>query len=511
MLRVCHPHDFDGFNYVNDETGRLGGPLGHIINNGLDFVEQFTQARALNASVVIQRSTMFNVTNANSDNYEGCLYALQSNRSDAYVGLVEYPQNIADVSQGLVVLEASLMIGSMYTKESSEPTQVLSSFAAFSISVWLMCLVNLLCLSMLLRLRNSMRRKRFYRNNYNLLYTLTHMVRLNRIRDDGFARKILFLSASVYSLIVIHCFYSSIKTELVTIKDPKVFRSYQDIINRGAMPHFARGMTYDLPFKRQDAPWYRKKLWQYSVDTFGEEEIYAELDPASFLVGAFGVLMQKSIVILDSLVMPIVPNTGCSIASRDPESFVAVANRLNDPNDSIVLSLSTQHEASQRKLSQRFFERFPNLHLESMPDFNFFTSIDPNENHYTLGVLLGKDVTARLGWLSKWFRAVIESGLELVMRDEIKSINMLDGLGNEITGIFGAKNRLRLHLVQECSSCRIIKPDLGFHPLRLQNFFSLLKLMAAAVPILFLVLAIEKISNFCKFNVRLVSFGRIAR
>lgn len=162
--------------------------------------------------------------------------------------------------------------------------------------------------------------------------------------------------------------------------------------------------------------------------------------------------------------MPIAPNTGCELASRDPDRSVAILNQFKDYAGITLPGLSDTKVEEQKEASRRFAAKYSqHLHFDSMPDYNFFTSVDPNEEKYLLGVLVSSGATEEIrSLIHKLIGLVIESGLHLAMRDEISAFNMLDGRG-EMTDLFGQVDKSRLYLAEEFKSCVIVKPDVGFH------------------------------------------------
>ena len=488
MLRICHPADFKGFYFYDKEKNNFSGPLAPLFNEGLAVVMQGIKRQVNNLTHLIEPSAIFNITSANSDNFQGCVNALQANQSDLLFAFVEYPNHSSNITQGFILFESILTIGSMYQKNvTGEISQVLNSFKSFSTSLWFMCLFTFICLASLLKMKNSLQLRG--RNRYSFLYTATHMMRLNRISGADLFRKIIFLSASVYSLVVVHYFCILIKTELVTARDPVVFRSYQDIIDRQAQPFFVRGMSYDAFFTNDNAPDFRRHLWKYATDHFQHDDLYVDLDPAQFLLSALAILMEKQVIITDTLMMPTIPASGCPIAARDPQKFIYVCNNLKDKFSHLLQSFSS--EKNVERVASRFFEQFPHLHFDSMPGFNFFTAVDPHETSYNLGVIMNQRVSKQIQLaFHRSFRRTVEAGLHLQLAWRMQGFDLMSHR-HEMLDVFGERQKSRRHLAQECESCAIIKPDTHFHPLTLLNFTSLLELMVIFLPFLSFILLLE--------------------
>ena len=260
-LRVCFPYNFKQILEYNKEKNTYEGLLGGTVGSVWDWARKVTNLRletqADDLGIGVYREEL--------GHYDGCIGELQMNRTDLILQMFPYPKDIPGVSQGLIWYETSLKFVSMYNKtELGASSQMLDSFHAFSLGVWSLCVIACLFMIMflitgeaLLQLTRSLQNMKPGRHLYEVL---VHCTRCGEIDDGGLSRRLLITSASIHALLVVHYFCSSIKTELVVIKDPLVFHSYDDIIQRGAVPLFVKGMSYDTLFKSENAEPYSKKL-----------------------------------------------------------------------------------------------------------------------------------------------------------------------------------------------------------------------------------------------------------
>ena len=132
MLRGCYPHDFEGIHVYDAEAKKFSGPVSPLSNEGLGIIAQGVRSAIQNASILIQPSASLNIEGANSENYEGCVTALQLNRSDLVLALAAHPVDAERINQELIVSESALAIGSIYDMDlKTETSQVLSSFKSF--------------------------------------------------------------------------------------------------------------------------------------------------------------------------------------------------------------------------------------------------------------------------------------------------------------------------------------------------------------------------------------------
>lgn len=197
-------------------------------------------------------------------------------------------------------------------------------------------------------------------------------------------------------------------------------------------------------------------------------------------------------MIIDSLLMPVIPNTGCAIASRDPVKFVTNINNLKSQTQGFIEAFKSQ--GVDTEFIHRFFERYPDIHFDSMPSFNFFTSVDPDEKNYLLGILISEQMSGEMkSMFGIAVHRVLEGGFHLRLKERLRDFDVLADRP-ELSDSFGEKQRSRLYLAKECASCTIIQPDLEFHPLTLGNFTSLLRLMAILLSVFLALLIIETLT-----------------
>ena len=82
---------------------------------------------------------------------------------------------------------------------------------------------------------------------------------------SGLLKKVIFITCSIFSLIVVHFFRSCIKTELVTIHPSELFTSYQDLVDNKVVPVFVKTITDYLDFKFAQPGSLKKTLWDNSL------------------------------------------------------------------------------------------------------------------------------------------------------------------------------------------------------------------------------------------------------
>lgn len=490
VLRLCHPSNFHGLYEYRESEDLFYGPFGEEERR---IIERHIKKSLVNTTVQIQSNRAVGVLDEVTNKYDGCIGMLQSNDSDLIMMMFEYPTEGDNLTQGIIAYDTSLVIGAPYTKVEGGPSaQLLDSFQSFSPGIWILCLLCPLILTIILKLRSLFRLflRRKKRNDYTFYYTVAHCVRTGEIPSHNRVNRICYLCASIFSLVVLHYFCTLIKTQLVIIKDPDLFLSYQNIIDAKAAPYFIKGTAYSSFFSRKSAPPYRKKLWKYAVDSFGEENLQVDVDPISFFLIAIKTLRKEAVMIMDAVLMPVIPGTACPINLYSTEKLKEGLSVLSDP-DRLPPLLETQDLTEEKKAYVIDFLRKNDLTLGKIPDIEFHVAIDPNEVVFSQGVLQSPFTSQQLQReVGIIFRRAIESGFSLKTMKNLIRFDLLRS-HTVLQALFGKKMKSRSYLVEECFSETIVKPEIETHSLSFENLVSLAFLQIALMASSSLLLLVE--------------------
>lgn len=492
LLRLCHPSDFKDFIvYKNEEREEMfTGTARKFVNEPLANIIQGLFYAGINVTLEMTANVGRGSLDPTAGKYDGCLGLIQANQSDLVLQLFEYPVGAENLTEGMIIYETLLVIGSIYSKtEATTNAQIMTSIYAFSLPLWLICLLFALSIITVLRLKRVIWRTRG-REDYSIYYTITHLLRLDQMPDAGVTRKMLFLSASIFSLIVVHCFLTLIKTELVVAKDPLLYDTYRDIIDRKAIPIFVKGMGYDKFFMKSNALKVRRDLMDYADKSFTRDDMYFELDPIGFILYALAVLQQTAVVIVERAIMPLVPATGCSIASRSPAQLMDLVKILEDEEKFARYKETGSFNEQQQEAIVKFARKnkYP---LTKLPDFLFYEAADPSERPYQQEVILNPHISGLFSRsLSSVIRRALETGLSAHTLLAAPGFNVLAG-NQMLDTLVGPPLRSRRNQVADCMSKTVIKARVGFHALIISNYHSLLIIFAILQIFSFLVLILE--------------------
>lgn len=494
-VRLCHPSDFKDFLEYDPRKHKFVGTAGPVASEAMNLFLQGLRMAGLNSTWQVVANVGPGTLDSISGAYNGCLGRIQRNESDMVLQLFEYPVAAENLTQGLIVYDTSLSIASTYNKiEAFASPQITSSFRSFSYGIWMMCSLLILVISMLLKLRVMVAVKRRFIRDYSLFYAIAHLVRVHQMPDAGVTRKVLFICGSIFSLVVVHYFQTLIKTELVVTKDPILFNSYQDIIDRRAMPIFIRGMGYDEFFKKRGISRARKNLWNYATHTFNESDMYIQLDPLIFLLGAFSVIEKKAVIIVEKALVPVISSSGCPMRARNPSKVVETLNLLSDREKMSPILDAASFTEEQKEIVLDFARKNQKVR-RSVPEFLFYESTDESEKPFSQGIVLGSQVhPLLLKSLLVIYRRALETGLGIRITNIAQAFDVLGGY-DLLNSMVEKPMKERQEYVTECKSATVLRAMISFHSLDIHNFRNLMMIFAVMLICSCFTLACESILN----------------
>lgn len=323
-IRFCHPSDFSEFlKLKNSQTCEFGGVFGPLINSVISpFLRKFNLTGVVHSGYGLGEPT------DDHGSYSGCLGRLQRNESDLLLRLADYPSTGVNISQGEIFLDTKLVLSQTYLQKGADTKfQILSTIRSLD-AVAPYILLFFIAVLIILRSAGALhKRPRVYTfrpfvpfvyiNNCNALNTFAHAFRFGSLRVNQLHSRLIFLSLSVFSLIVIHIFYSSIKTDLVVVTEPDHWDSYDDIMRDNIRPVFIEEMDTIQYFKLARAGSVEHKLWRYTEKMFGEKKVLIRANIQSFFQTGMEMQQRSSLVILDHLMAIVVRNAVCGLNRYD--------------------------------------------------------------------------------------------------------------------------------------------------------------------------------------------------
>ena len=314
--------------------------------------------RASNVTIEIrsQNDRFGEPINESTGSYSGCIGLLQTNQSDAILFLNDYPHPAANISQGLVMTDATIdMITSYRPSDQSVRIQVERAFNSFRPSVRILCAVTMficicaLCVKEIFkswhrRMISLPTRPRHKRAPYEVI---THMTRFGQLSNSaGQFRKILFLVLSLFSFLVIFFLCSSIKTELVVIPPPKTLRSYQQLLDHQCGVFFFSGGNSYQSFQSAAKGSKEKALWDFSVSKYSMSSVVYSYgnrpETDSAVLNSW--IRGESAIIVHSDWAPFFMKPICSaMLNREKRDAFALLFKING-NEDLLLPLRSRDE-----------------------------------------------------------------------------------------------------------------------------------------------------------------------
>lgn len=495
-FRICHPNDFKDLHQYDVEERQFTGTMKKFTEEMRNEIVYFMKNK-LNVTVEIHPNFGIGVYNSTSQRFDGCLGRLQANESDVLLMLDEYPINAENITEGMIIYDTKLVINQLYGNPvNGSVVQILSSFGSFSVEVWFLCIFFFSFLNfsfkLNLMLKKNLRKKyRNNRNKHNIYWILTHCFRVGRMPSSNIFEKILFIMGSIHALVVVHYFITYIKTELVVIKDPDLFYTYKDLIDQKIVPFFMSGMPFHKHFRDDDSNPKRRELWNYAVETFGEENLFAQIDPFGLMTLPMKLLKRKAVIIQDTLMSRFARGMACNMLAKNPKKLINSMAILTDQHalEALIDAWGfSRHKEKILKFSAKHL-----LKLDRVLDFRYYQSIDPSETKFPIGIITSSNSDKIIMKnFYEFARLRVETGYHISLFKRTDQIDLLDGYPgvNEFTG---KKLSSRFNIKKECFSETVVKSEAQYKSIQLKNLETLLVLIIGINCILFYVLLYEVI------------------
>lgn len=313
-FRICHPYDINMFVTLNPITNRFDGYDGKFFTSVINYFVGYNEG--YNVTIRID-STHKKDQLLDLNDFTECLKRLANNQSDMYLYIVDYPYNFDGIQQGDIVIEFRPVIFSAYTALGIHyDAQVLGYFGSFEWDTWLLVLAWLLLVYGLLRLRthfiqkfmSQIKNKPMKSKNHHFLYKLlTHATRIGNMNDSTIFDRLLFTFSSLFAFLVVQFFLTWISTDLVVVKEPELFRTYDDVIERNASALFLQGFGMDQAFRNSPIGSKEKTIWDESFNRMGNRVIFS----VDKLNETTEIIDEKGVMIVNDMTAPVVLSNWC--------------------------------------------------------------------------------------------------------------------------------------------------------------------------------------------------------
>ena len=243
-----------------------------------DFTNIMTSG--FNVTLVAKSSSLYSPTDDEGTAIDECLRSLQGNESDVVFMPYTMPVMLSNVKTGPVFFSDKIAIGSTYGVEKVNPNPgILDTFDAFGIDAvtlilnFFVILAVLICLTYILERKSPRRRIRINGRRFNLRFVPWFIFGFFVKQFPSFpgnmtALKVLLTWCLLtFSYFVTYFYSSMIKTDMVTVKAPRVIASYQDILDDPSIqPYIRHSFDEYKSFRDASSESHKRKIWERIVE-----------------------------------------------------------------------------------------------------------------------------------------------------------------------------------------------------------------------------------------------------
>ena len=239
-----------------------------------------------NVSLLAKDSTLKALANE-SHAIDDCLLSVQRNESDAILLPYTMPLMMNNIKTGPVLFSDKLEILSTYKFENDSSPGIFATFDAFGVDAvtlilnFFIILVALICFTYIMERKSLSRRVRINGRRFNLRFVPWFIFRFfvkqyPSLPGNMTALKALLTCCLLTFSYFVTFFYSSmIKTDMVTVKAPRVIASYHDIIDDPSIqPYIRHNFDEFFPFKNALPGSIKRKIWDRIVELGVDKHVF---------------------------------------------------------------------------------------------------------------------------------------------------------------------------------------------------------------------------------------------
>ena len=224
-----------------------------------------------------------------SEDLDPCLVSLQNNESDVTFFSYSMPVMLSNIQTGPVASSDRIGMLSTYKldEDGSAKEGILGTFQAFSIDACCFMAHIFIILFALFSLAYVFERRRIRPDftvdgrRYSLRFIPWFIFCFFAKQipsfpgDMNFTKAILICNLLIYSYFVTFFYSAMIKTDIVTVKNPKIIGSYQDFLDDPVAQPFI-GQTHDeyVSFKNATEGSVKRKIWERVLSQEIDEHVF---------------------------------------------------------------------------------------------------------------------------------------------------------------------------------------------------------------------------------------------
>ena len=466
-MSLCSPAKIPMFLETENGSSEVKGQFSHLVNLYLDFM-----AKKYNITIKFVAYPGFGERVNNSDAFTGCFGQVQRGEADTLLALVDYPMDIVNVSQGHILFDDRIGYIGGYSRVKFQPYDFTGTFSAFDAPIWSTVIAFLVLFRIFIWIKLKLTVKyyspedKLVRRGDYTYRTLAHFTGDGEIESNDHTMRVIYITLSFFSFLVLGVFRNLMKTGLVVSTPPLIFENYDDLIKYNIKPTFM-DQLYDFRyFKYAEAGTEEKKFWTWAVETFGEKEVMIEPSPFKAMDAALHIGNQRIVFFSSTSIIQPLRSTMCKLLSRKEESIKSAMKTF----------LGATIESELKRLPFQSYVRFGKNMTK----------------HMTKQIILAKE--------SKFAESVIKAKTQAVehghiafIRREMEKTNML-GKVEMLEQFIGKVQPSRQIFTENCLLSQPQDGERTADEMSIVTFFSLralIRTLVALVPVAFFVLAFE--------------------
>ena len=338
-----------------------------------------TMLSGFNLSLVAKDPSLQYLTNKGKE-IDECLLSIERNDSDVVFLPYTMPVIMNNIKNGPVFFSDKIVIASAYKFENSDANPgIFDTFDAFGIDAvtlilnFFVILTALICLTYILERKSLSRRVRINGRRFNLRFVPWFVFCFFAKQFPSFPGSMTVLKVLLtcclltFSYFVTFFYSSMIKTDMVTVKAPRIIGSYQDILDDPQIEPYIRHVLDEYTsFKDAPSGSPKKKIWERIVKMGVNRLVYnnatgdknkdgdantAFLQPHTTFMHTKAVVMAYAGVInFGKYLMALQLKTLETLKIQEPRRMLLVS----DPTEIAKLSVSVMNRMTIKDLSMKY-------------------------------------------------------------------------------------------------------------------------------------------------------------
>lgn len=271
-----------------------------------------------------------------SGRFSGCYGLLQDGKVDAVIGPSTYPSPVVNITQGLLLYDTRVGYMASFPPVKYAEFDFARTFESFDVATWF----TIACYLVVIRLFIWMKHKVMGTDAPDRLQTvddrvedtfqvIAHFSTDAEIGYHGVTMKVMYMVLTLFSFFILNEYDNQCNTGLVVSVPPRILEDYDDLKRYKVKPLFMKNAIDYRYFKFAPESSEERKLWNWAVKRWGEDNLFIDASPIALIGNAVRVGAFKSVCIAESIVLEWVRSTICNIYPKSEAKLNGVVDMYN--------------------------------------------------------------------------------------------------------------------------------------------------------------------------------------